>query len=496
MLALAPILLSLRRPEVRVTKMVGLTGVLLAGLASGAAAQDLGTVLDNTARTMGASGLTSVTYSGTAAVANFGQSRTISFGLASTTIRNYTRTIDLAGPASRVTGVASPPQVQGGPSPGAFEQIATPQDTWAEQLEIWLTPWGFLRGAAAGPATLRSQKIDGTAYKVVTWTPPLKAPSGQGYRVVGYINAENVVARVETWVGHPVLGDLHVENIYSNYQDTGGLKVPGRISQKRVGMEVFVAVIGTARANPPDLAQLMASSMAFPRAPAASGDSPRAAAEPASQRLADGVYLITGGYNALAVELRDFVIILGGGENEARGQAILGETKRLVPNKPIKYVVNTHPHFDHAAALPPFAAEGITIIADDPSRYFLERALGSPRTLVGDTLATSRRKPKVEGVVEKLVLGDGTRSIELHHLERFEHSDAMLVAYLPKEKILFTADIDLPEPGQPAGPPLVGLLQNLERLRIDFERYVMVRSPNPDRRVTRADLMALVQQSN
>jgi len=442
-----------------VVKTIALSVVLVIVLSAGADAQDARTVIEDASRAMGTAGLNAITYSGLAAVANFGQSRTISFGLASTTIRNYTRTIDFTQPASRVTGFAAPPAVQGGPPPGEFEQVIARDDIGAQQLEIWITPWGFLRGAAASAATVKSQKIEGTAYKVVTWMPAQKAPSGQPYRLVGYINPQNLVERVETWAEHPVLGDLHIDTTYSNYLDAGGLKIPGRIAQRRVGMEMFVAVISTARANPPDLAQLIAPSSR------AGGTTTSAPPVVASEQLAEGVYRITGGYTALAVELRDYVVVLGGGGAEAHGQAILAEAKRLMPKKPIKYVVNTHPHFDHAAVLPPFAAEGITILTDDPNRYLLERALASPRTLVGDALAKSRRKPKVEGVVDKLVLGDSTRSIELHHLPKFEHSDGMLVAYLPKEKILFTADVDERAPA-------------LSALQINVERHIMVRPPN------------------
>jgi glyoxylase-like metal-dependent hydrolase (beta-lactamase superfamily II) len=424
--------------------------LLLLLLPAAAVAQDARTVVAAASQAMGITGLDSITYSGIAAVANFGQSRTISFGLASTTIRNYTRTIDFIQPASRVTGIAAPPAVHGAPPPGPFEEVATPADrAWAQHLEIWLTPWGFLRGAAAAAPGVKSQKIDGVPYKVVTWSPAQKAPSGQSYRLVGYLNDANLVERVETWVEHPIFGDLHVENRYSNYQDVGGLKVPGRISQKRIGMEVFVAAIGTARGNPPDLATLLR-----PTSPPALAAAPPAVT---SERLADGVHRIDGAYTALAVELRDFVVIIGGGGTEARGLAILAEARRLIPGKPIRYAVNTHPHFDHAAVLPPFAAEGITILTDDANRYFLEQALSAPRTLAGDALGKSRRKPKVESIVDRPVLGDSARSIELHRLPRFEHSDGMLVAYLPKEKILFTADVDA------AAPALAGLQLAVER---------------------------------
>jgi glyoxylase-like metal-dependent hydrolase (beta-lactamase superfamily II) len=214
----------------------------------------------------------------------------------------------------------------------------------------------------------------------------------------------------------------------------------------------------------------------------------------ASEKLADGVYRITGGYVAMAVELKDSVVVLEGPQSEARclGAPLSG----LFQTKKIKYVFNPHPHFYHAGGLAPFVAEGITILTDDNNKFFVDASLGSPRTLVGDALARSHKKPKVEGVIDKMVLGDDTRTIELHHVKGLEHSDGMLVAYLPKEKILFTADFNVPGTGQAVSPSIAVLLQNIDRLQLDFERHVMVHAPNPDRPMTKADLLALAKGTN
>lgn len=477
--------------------------MVLLTLAMGASvrAQDAKSVVADASRAMGSTDLSSITYSGSAAEGNFGQSKTISFRLASTAIRYYTRTIDFTQPASRATGLMFPPEVPGVPPlPGTFDQVISPATPpWSQQMLIWLTPWGFLRGAAANGATVRTRRIQGADYRVLTWSPAQKAPSGRAYRVIGYINPLNLVERVETWVEHPVLGDMHVEMLFSDYRDFGGLKVPMRISQQEVGMETFVVVPNLVRANPPDLAQLMSAppptggaAPAGGRGSAAGGPLPLSPA--ASEKLADGVYRITGGYVALAVELDDYVVVLEGGENEARGLAILAETKRLFPKKRIRYVVNTHPHFDHVSGLPPFVAEGITILTDDQNKYFIEQALGTPRTLVGDAQAKSGKKPKVEAVFEKMVLEDDVRSIELHHVNDLEHSDGMILAYLPKERILFTADFNVPAPGQPVSPSIATLVQNIERLQLDFDRHVTVHAPDPDRPLTKADLLALVRK--
>jgi glyoxylase-like metal-dependent hydrolase (beta-lactamase superfamily II) len=352
-------------------------------------------------------------------------------------------------------------------------------------MVIWLTPWAFLRGAAANHATMKSQKIDGVAYKVLTWTTPQTSPSGLHYKVVGYVTDQNLVDRVETWVEHPIFGDMHVETSYTDYRDVAGVKVPVHVSEKREGMETFVVRIDEVHTNPIDLPTLVP-----PVAPTAP---PPPLPPAASEKLADGVYRITGGYVSLAVELKDGIVVLEGPQSEARGLAILAEVKRLFPGKKIKYVVNTHPHFDHAGGLAPFAAEGITILEDDNSQYFLQEALSQPRTLLGDALARSKKKPKVEGVIDKMVLGDATRSIELYQVKNLQHSDAMLMAYLPKERILFTADFDIPPPGQPPAPQIATLIENIEQLHLDFDRFVTVHAPNPDRPLTRADLMSLAR---
>ena len=465
-------------------------------LSASEAAQDTSGVIANASKAMGVTDLKSITYSGSAATGNFGQSKSIAGPLAKTTITNYTRAIDLGQPASRATGATQPPTIPGAPppAPGTLNQNITPSNAaWTQQLEIWITPWGFLKGAAANNASIRPQRIGGKSYNVALWSPAQKSPGGKPYTLTGYINDQNLVERVETWVEHPVMGDLSVDTSYENYQDFGGVKVPGKITQKRAGLVTFEATITNASANPANIAELLT-----PPAPQGRGGAPGAAPAPAppaveSQKLADGVYRITGGYVALAVEFKDHVVVLEGGQSEARGLAVIAETKKTIPNKPIRYVVNTHPHFDHASGLAPFVAEGITIITHENNKSFLERALNGPRTLVGDALAKSNHKSKLESVGEKRVLKDDTHTLELHYIRGLEHSDGMLVGYLPKERLLFTGDFNVPAQGQPVSPAIATLVQNVERLKLDFDGHVLVHAPNPDRPMTKADLLGLLK---
>src|SRR5678810_201703 len=205
-------------------------------------AQDAKAVIDAASKAMGGNGLNSISYSGVAAEGNFGQSRTISFGLASTSIRSYTRTIDFTQPASRAIGEAIPPAGRGAPppQPRPYEDTIAAESPWAQQLSIWMTPWGFLRGAAANNATLKTKKLGEVSYRTLTWSPPQKAPSGLPYEIVGYIGPDNLVDRVETRVEHPIFGDMRVEIAYQNYRDFSGVMSPTRIAERRMAMEMFV----------------------------------------------------------------------------------------------------------------------------------------------------------------------------------------------------------------------------------------------------------------
>jgi glyoxylase-like metal-dependent hydrolase (beta-lactamase superfamily II) len=489
-----------------------MSAVLLAAMMSlSAAAQNAETIIADASRAMGVTNLNSITFSGTAENVNFGQTRMASGPWPGTMINNYTRSIDFNQPASlaRGTTAATPP--------GNYNQsITAANNVWTQQLEIFITPWGFLKGAATNPVTVNAQTIAGTAYLVVSWTPARLSPTGEGYKVNGYINSRNMVERVETWVEHPLLGDMRVEAVYSDYRDFGGVQVPARIVQSRGGFPTFQATITAATPNPANIGEVLP-----PPAPGGRGGrggggaaaGPGAArgatgAQPAGGQvpgggggqqqppgwvqIAPGVWRLTGGYIALAIEFSDHIMVLEGPQNESRARAIITVAKAMIPNKPIRYVVNTHHHFDHSSGLAAFVAEGATIVTHESNRNFLQTALSNPRTLVGDSLARASRSPTFETVTDTRTFRDNTREVRLYHVENLEHADGMLIAYLPNERILFSADFALPQAGQQPNASLQTLAQNLDRLRLDFNSFVTVHAPTPDRVQTRADYVAAI----
>ena len=473
-----------------VVKKLALVTLCVAALSSSAWAQDAKAVIASAKKALGDP--TSITYSGSAKDVAFQQcgANKAAMNCQGThdpmrPIDNYVRVIDLSAPASRHTGVTNNIGPGGSTTitPGTFFQQVTAQQAdvaqpWAQSVEFYITPWGFLKGAEANNATA---KKDGK-YTVISWSPAVKAPSGKAYTINGYVNGQNQIERVETWLGENIMGDMHIVATYSGWKDFGGAMAPAKIVQTRGGWPFFEVNVTSAKVNPPDLASLAPA----PAPPAGRGGGPGGPGGPGgapamtvtTEKLGNNIYRLTtgpGSYDSLLVEFKDHIMMLEAGQSEARALAYIAETKKMFPNKPIRYVMNTHAHSDHTGGLPALVAEGATIVTQKNNEVFFDRALNTPRTLLNDTLAKNPKKAKIEAVSDKKVYSDGNVTVEMYHVSPVPHSNGLMVAYFPKEKILFQGDFSLPAPGQPGNDHVKALVPALEKIKVtDFERYINV----------------------
>jgi glyoxylase-like metal-dependent hydrolase (beta-lactamase superfamily II) len=496
--------------------------VLLLAFAVGtASAQEARTVVQAAATAIGAANLASIQYSGSGWIAATGQSFSLSDDWPRWEVPSYSRVIDYNGRAFREEYVRRQGDYApfgGGGTPLAGEQrmVSLLNGTYAwnmngdtpvpqpgpylagipvsdfRQLEILLTPHGFLKGAmAANNAALTSVTLPfaGTTNAGLTGngrTATIVSYMALGkYRVNGTINDQNLVELVTTWIPNPVYGDMLYEVRHLNYRDFGGVKFPTTIHVHQGDpvlnpahnlMEIHVTSVQANAAVPPMLVPESVRTAAAPPV--------RAQAE----TLADGVYLIGGGsHNSVAVEFDDFVVVIEAPLNEERSLAVIGEVTRVVPGKPIRYVVNTHHHFDHSGGLRTYLAQGATIVTHESNQDFYQDVMFAPlsRALQPDRLsvyypnfAASRRPAPFETVKQKYVISDGTRNLDLHPIQDLNHAAGMLVAYLPKERILINADLYSPPASHTtAAPPSASSLtlrKTIERLKLNVAQHLPI----------------------
>ena len=272
---------------------------------------------------------------------------------------------------------------------------------------------------------------------------------------------------------------------YSGYRDFGGIQFPSRIVQTQGGHPTLDLTVTAVQPNT-FLDITVPEQVRNPAAPAATAAT--------SQKVADGVFWITGGsHHSLAVDMGDHITVVEGPQNEARSELALAEVKKAIPNKPIRFVVNTHVHFDHSGGLRTFVDEGATVVTHQANVAFYEKAWAAPRSLSADRLAKSGKKAAFQGVGERSELkGTNNRVVELHVLRGNPHNEQTLVAWLPAEKVLFQSDmINPPAPNAQVPPPtptITNFAENLSRLKIDPDHIV---GGHGTRIATRADLNAI-----
>ncbi len=498
----------------RSTVWILLVAVLPVVILGGGVAQepDARTLAQTALTAMGGDNLTSIRYSGTSGYTTaVGQNYSPAQDWPAYELTSYTRTIDYESGSSREeltfrqgTGEGGP--IGGGNAPlittpiegeqrrtymvsGTYAwnlegttEVPAPAEGEQRQLELWLTPHGCLKAAlalGANPiAATRNEQGKGRI-RAVSFLVLGK------YRVQCAINDENLVERIQTWFPNPVVGDLYYEMVYSDYQDFDGVMFPAGFHAHHdldddlegAGVNVsgghnsFGLTVSNVQAN--------VSGAALPL-PAAVRQATVPPVRVESQEVAAGVWHVGGGSHAsVAVEFQDFITVVEAPLNEERSLAVIAEVKRLIPDKPIRYLVNTHHHWDHLGGLRAYVyQENVTIVMQQSNHaYYAEVLWIRPWTLKPDRLSLFPPEEVAEGytfetVGQKYVLSDGTRTMELYNVQGLAHVQGMLMAYLPTEKILVEADMFTPPAPNAPLPTTVAaanrtFYNNVQRLNLD-----------------------------
>jgi glyoxylase-like metal-dependent hydrolase (beta-lactamase superfamily II) len=365
---------------------------------------------------------------------------------------------------------------------------ASPQDAERWQLDLWINPHGFLKAArmpGANPKAFWRWELGESGRDGHTTTPEkvrvVYITVMGKYRVDATFNKENMLQRIHTMVPDPALGDTNFEHEFTNdsYIDVGnGVKFSTGWHHHQGWDDNFGAQAITAGHN--------AFGGTFEKittqgcdAPVAVPDAVRQATFPVRvdvQKLADGVYLMGGGsHNSVAIEFKDYIAVVEAPLDERRNLAVIEEVVKYIPNKPIRFLVNTHQHFDHIGGLRTYMHIGATIITHWKNFNFYTRDVlnYAPRTLAPDLMALAPPTEVAEGyqyetVRENYTLTDGSRTLHMSYVQPLAHAEGMLLAYLPNEKIVIEADLYDPQDGSTKPTPAnQTLFDHVKRLKLD-----------------------------
>jgi glyoxylase-like metal-dependent hydrolase (beta-lactamase superfamily II) len=459
---------------------------ILGGFSAGALALEAAGVLKRAERAMGGEELKSIQYSYSGSEFVLGQSfrpgqawPQWNFELKTISINYETGAWSEALNGSRTREVL-PPQGGGDPSGprgvtftrDGFAWIQFPQavgpNPWAvtdRNHQLWTTPHGIVKAAIRNKATLTWQTKGGKSIAAVSFVEPGK------FSATAYINEDYLVERIESRFPLTSYGEVSAVTNFADYKDFGSIKFPTRIRQAEGGFPTLDAAVKEVRPN-----EKMDIEVPDSVRQAATGQ------KLAAIKAAEGVWFIPGSHNSVAIEMKDHIVVVETPLTTERGKAVFEAARLAIPGKPVKYLINTHHHIDHAGGIRAAVAEGATIVTHQLSAPLYQRYFSARRTLVPDELAAAKKKLLLKTVKDKLVLSDGSRNVEIHHMRGQGHADNMLMVYLPKEKLLIETDAFSPPPANallaPQNVPLAAnLAENIDKLKLAIDRIIPLHGP-------------------
>lgn len=369
---------------------------------------------------------------------------------------------------------------------GAPPVRMSPEDVERGQLEIWMNPHGFVKAArlpGANPKAVWRWELGEMGRDGPTTIPQkvhvVTITVGK-YRIDATINQQNQIQRIHTMVAEPALGDFNYEHESTNQQPFGNVKWPTAwhshqgwddnygFDNVSAGHNAFGGTFAKVEPN------VCPDSVAVPESVRRT---PYAAPAVTVDTLAPGVFLLGGGpANSIGVEFKDFMAVFEAPTSEARSLAVIEELVRRVPNKPIRYLVNSHQHFDHIGGIRTYLHIGATIVTQRKNINFLNRDVLNyrPRTVAPDMVSLWPPTELAEGYNyesfnERYVITDGTRSMHVFYVQPLRHVEGMAMAYLPADRILIQANLFDTHEAPTASPTqaMTTLYRTMKTLNLD-----------------------------
>ncbi len=332
--------------------------------------------------------------------------------------------------------------------------------------------------------------VGGVSYPAVAYGPFIVAFDPQSGRP----------ARVRSLDYDNIWGDVNYDVVYSDWRDFNGVRVPMNRKYELNGRMVQETQLTDFQANPSvDAAKFEVPAALRADAPkAASGNLPyqwvirrqfigtyldsdntsfdmRAVPSLRFQELAPGVVHVVGGsHNSLLVEMSDHLVLVDAPVSDAQSLWVMSNAKQRFPGKPVRWVVLTHHHMDHAGGVRAALTDGGTLVVGQGAREHFRRVLAAPMTRNPDMKPHDFSQVPILEVPESHVMRDANgREVIAYAMLDNPHAKGLLMAYVPDAKLGFVTDVwspGTPMPDKP-NPALMSVVNTVKRSGIQPERF-------------------------
>ena len=338
---------------------------------------------------------------------------------------------------------------------------------------------------------LPAQVVDGKKYPAVQYNV-----RDWSY-VVMFDPQTRLPARIRTRDGDAIQGDSNFDLVLSDWRDVGGVKIAHARTYQLNGRDLQVAKYDQVTPNPSlsaDLFQIPFAARAI-AVRAAMGNVPHqwiirrghwgnlldsdhigwdaGGADPQLVDIAPGVSLSQGSSaNSMVVEMQKYLVVFDAPYGEQFSEWFIDAAKKRYPGKPIRYLMMTHHHWDHASGARTYVAEGATVIVGKGAKEHYQKMFSAPGAALDDRLHRNPRKASIIEVADKHVLKDGKREVAMYLIDS-KHSVATLIGYVPDASLGFVTDIfsnNAPLPAKPL-PGHIELVQGTKKLGITPQRF-------------------------